>query len=142
MNRREFIQAGIASAALAILPGGAARAIGVKQRVRLIQIRHGGNWEARRGATVALAEDIRFRTSIDIATDPLEIGITDGRFSGQAMAFLSGDRGFRLGEGERTRLKQWIGLGGLLVVDNAGMDEPSAGFDAAVRRECAAMFLR
>lgn len=141
MNRRRFLQSAAAAGALVAL-GGPAGAIGPAQKTRVLRVRYKGNWAVNPGADAALAEEVRLRTSIDVAPDPVTVDLTSPRLYDSLFAILAGDEGFSLTDAERAALKRWIGLGGQLLIDNAGRTEASRSFDDAARRELAQMFPR
>jgi hypothetical protein len=138
VDRRRFLLA-LSSVGLASLAG-PARALGPSSRIRLQVLDVGGpNERALSGARV-LASEIRYRTSIDVADEPVLLRATDPRFPTQALAILAGSSSFSLSPAERDALSRWISLGGFLWVDNGGPDVHSASFDRSVRRELGAMF--
>lgn len=141
VNRRRFLQSAAAAGALVAL-GGPASAIGPAQKTRVLRVRYKGNWAVNPGADAALAEEVRLRTSIDVAQDPVTVDLTSPRLYDSLFAILAGDEGFSFTDAERAALKRWLGLGGQLLIDNAGRTEASRSFDAAARRELELMFPR
>lgn len=144
MNRRSFLESVLGGAALVaasplLLPGRAS-AIGDRQKLKLIRIRHGGHWSPHDNAVVTLAREISYRTSIDVALEAPAMTPDDDAMHEQALAVLTGDRDFGFSERERDRLKRWLELGGFLLIDNSGQEAPSRSFDRAVRRELERMF--
>lgn len=144
MDRRQFLKASGAAAVLGSLGAAVApaRALGPAQRLRILRLRHGGRWDARMDATPALAEEVRLRTSIDVALDPLAVRATQETFKHHPLAILAGDSAFSFTDEERAVLERWIGLGGFLLLDNTGDGAPSEAFDASARAELDKLFPR
>lgn len=141
MDRRRFILGGAAALGAAALGGGPARAIGSGQLFRVVRIRHGGGSDVHPGAGSLLAEELRFRTSVDVEDGETSMALDDPRLSRTPFAILAGDSAFTLREAERERLKRWVELGGFLLVDTGGGAGGAAeGFERAVKRELAALF--
>jgi len=140
VNRRSFLTSAIAAGALVALGGSRARAIGPAQKSAILRIRYKGNWGVNPGAAETLAEEMRVRTSVDMADAPLTVDLTSPRMYDSLFAILAGDEAFSLTDDERASLKRWLGLGGLLLVDNAGQTGPAAGFERSARAELAKMF--
>jgi len=140
VNRRQFLLRAAAAGALVTLGGPRARAIGPQQRAKILRVRYKGNWSVNRGAAAALGEEMKLRTSVDMADAPQTVDLTSPRMYDSLFAILAGDEAFAFADEEREALKRWLGLGGLLLVDNTGRTAPSAGFDASIRRELGKMF--
>ncbi|TNF37363.1 MAG: DUF4159 domain-containing protein [Deltaproteobacteria bacterium] len=140
VNRRQFLLRVAAAGALVAAGGPAARAIGPGQRTTILRIRYKGNWSVNRGAGVALGEELRLRTSVDMADAPVTVDLTSARMYDSLFAILAGDEAFSFTDEEREALKRWLGLGGFLLVDNTGQTAPSPGFDKSIRRELQKMF--
>jgi len=140
VNRRQFLTRVAAGGALLALPGGSASALGPAQKVRILRIRYDGEWSVNSGAEVAMSEEIRLRTSIDMRDDPIVTSLTGPRMYDSLFAVMAGNGPFRLSDDERRALRRWLGLGGLLLVDNAGQTDVAQGFDSSARRELGALF--
>ncbi len=140
VNRRQFLARAAATGALVALGGPAARAIGPLQATTVLRIRYKGNWSVNRGAAEALHEELRLRTSVAMADAPLTVDLTSPRMYDSLFAILAGDEAFTLNDDERGALARWLGLGGVLLFDNAGRTAPSDGFDKSARRELQKMF--
>jgi len=140
VNRRQFLARAAATGALVALGGPAARAIGPLQKTIIMRVRYKGDWSVNRGAAEALGDEVRMRTSVDMADAPLTLDLTSPRMYDSLFAVLAGDEAFSLNDDERTALKRWLGLGGLLFVDNTGRTGPSEAFDASARREVQKLF--
>lgn len=142
MKRRRFLQQALCLGAASTWPFHAASALGPQQKVRLVRLRHGGGWNARADAVSVLAQELRFRTSVDVAKDVITMAPDDPALARSPLAVLAGNTDFALSRRGRESIARWISLGGLLLVDNCSPDGQSAAFDGAVRRELAAMFPR
>ncbi len=143
MERRRFLE-GLALAGAGVVVGapGGALAIGPRQKLRIARLRHSGRWNTYSGAGAALAEELHYRTSVDVAPEEVPLDATHPRMAELPMALLAGDGAFHFGEAERAALKRWLELGGLLLADNNGAGAPSEDFDRSLRRELELMFPR
>lgn len=142
ISRRTFIVRGAAVGAAAAAAGaaGPALAIGDGSKLKIAQLRYAGNWDPRPRAPLVLAQEIRFRTSVDVRLQRAEIEPdSPGMFHYPFMIML-GDGRVRFSAKKRASLKKWIEAGGFLFIDNCGQMEPSKTFDASVRSELAGMF--
>lgn len=137
MKRREFLLASIVGAVA--LPG-VARAIGPAQDVRLMQLMHNGRWQVHGGALEFLATEIGLRTSTVLDPTRTVVSPEMSQLSQSMILFVSGTGAFSFTPEERANLERWIGLGGLVVFDNAGISAPDADFDKSTRAELKAMF--
>lgn len=137
--RRRFLTGLGALGGAALLPRPAA-AIGDGSKLQITQLKYTGNWDPRPMAPLVLAQEVRFRTSIDVHLKRSVLELDDDSFFAHPFVVLIGDGRFRLGTRDRGRLKKWIEAGGFLFIDNAGRSGPSDHFDAAVRSELSAMF--
>jgi hypothetical protein len=117
-----------------------AHAIGDGSKLKIAQIRYNGAWDTRKKAPLVLAQEVRFRTSIDVQLTPTVVGLTDPAFFELPFALLTGNSRFRLSTRERSLLKKWLEGGGFLLVDNTGRSEPSPGFDQSIRTVISDMF--
>lgn len=141
LKRRDFLKSGtLGAAALMFGVPNEALAIGSAQKLRIVAVRHSGSWRPHEGATRMLAEEVRLRTSIDVALEPTSLAASHPELALQGLAVLTGTGELRLERADREALARWIDLGGFLLVDNAGRSGPDPGFDRAVRRELEAMF--
>ena len=140
-TRRTFLGRAAVAAATVGLAGPAA-ALGPAQKLRLVRLRHSGSWDTYRGATLTLAQEVHYRTSIDVALEEVPLEPGHPRMARLPMAILGGHGSFHLEDEQRVGLKRWLELGGLLVADNHGPAEPSQSFDRSLRRELERMFPR
>ena len=122
------------------LSHGTAWGIGRGQRVRVMTMRHSGQWQPHAGAAQALANELRLRTSIQVGLDPLALYPSHSEFTDQGMALLLGDGDFRFSQQDREALKRWLDLGGFLFIDNNGRRSASSAFNTAVKRELTALY--
>lgn len=137
MNRRNFL---LASAALAATLPRAARGIGPAQLLRLMALEHGGRWQVHPGALTYLSTEIGLRTSVAMHDTEVNVRASDPRLSDSMLLFASGTGAFRLSREELSALERWLGLGGLIVFDNAGITAPDMDFDRSVRETLGALF--
>jgi len=137
MKRREFLWASMVGAIA--LPS-LARAIGPQQDVRLMQLMHSGRWQVHAGALEFLATEVGLRTSI--AMDPTRTVVSPvmTQLADSMILFVSGTGSFSFSDEERANLGRWMGLGGLLVFDNAGISASDTDFDKSTRHELKAIF--
>lgn len=115
-------------------------ALGPNQRVSVPLLRYGATWDVHAAAAVTLAEEAALRTSTTMDPSPQVLTASSPPFARMPFALLAGAGGFSLPEADRQALRRWIELGGLLIADNAGRDEPSPDFDRAVRDELGRLF--
>ena len=136
LSRREFL-AGLAGAALGGtgLPG-SALAIGDQTAFRIAQLRYDGAWNPRPGAALSLAEEVRFRTSIDVLLQRKSLTLASPQlFRYPFLLWLGASEFPRLSRSEGAALKRFMELGGFILVDNVGKTAPSEGFDRTLRAE-------
>jgi hypothetical protein len=114
--------------------------IGDGSKIKIAQIRYSGNWNPRKMATLVLAQEVRYRTSIDVQLKPITLKLTDKNLFYQPFAVLAGVGRFRLSNKERAQLKKWIEGGGFMLIDNAGRTAPSVPFDQSVRATIERLF--
>lgn len=89
----------------------------------------------------AWAQEIRLRTSIDIAPQPIAIRPEDPALFHYPLLYWGGDKAPpRLSDQAVAALRQHLSTGGMLLIDNTGRTEASAAFDQGVRRELARLF--
>ncbi len=139
-TRRRALLASAGRAALgALLCGfaGPARGIGPATLFRVQQGRYaGGSWNPRPTAALALAQELRFRTSIELHLEPAEVPIESPRLFDQPFLLLFGQGEFgHFSRAQADNLGRFLELGGFVFVDNVGAAGPSAGFDRNLRAE-------
>jgi len=116
-----------------------AYAIGDHSKLRIVQLQYKGDWDPRPRSALVLAQEVRYRTSIDVQLKRHVRSALSKDLFEYPFAVLLGSERFRFTTKERARLKNWIEGGGFLLVDNNGRGEPSKGFDTAFRTEMASM---
>jgi hypothetical protein len=137
-TRRALLQGAAAAAVAALLPRGA-RALGRAAQLAIGHVQHGGNWNPRPNALRRLGWELQRRTSIEPAPDALVVRLDRPGLHQTPMLYLAGAGGLpTFAESERAALRRHLQYGGFLVVDSADGSDGS-GFDAAVRRELAAI---
>ncbi len=89
----------------------------------------------------AWAQEIRLRTSIDIAPNPVGVRPEDPTIFQYPLLYWGGDRNpGKLTPEAVVHLRQHLSTGGTLIIDNTGKAEASQVFDAGVRRELQRIF--
>lgn len=134
LTRRRLLLglAGVAAGGTGL--AGSARAIGDPTRFQIAQLRYDGVWNPRPGAALALAEEVHFRTSIDVRLERRRLSLTNpALFRHPFLLWLGGGEFPRLGRSEAAALKRYLELGGFVVVDNVGKTSPSESFDRGLR---------
>ncbi len=137
LTRRQLLAGALGAATLG---AGDALAIGDGSKLKLAQIEYAGTWDSRPMASLVLAQEVRFRTSIDVQLKRQVVRAEDAALFDLPFVTMLGDVRFKFQPRERVRLKKWIEAGGMLFVDNTGRSEPSEAFDASLRAELDAMF--
>ena len=117
-----------------LLASATAFGFGDADKLSLAQIAYSGNWNPRPNAARRLAWEIDKRTSIETATEPVEVKLSDEtQLRRHPLLLLSGDGPFpQPSEEDLARLRRHLQAGGLLVVDSAD-PRPGGGFDQSVR---------
>ncbi len=104
-------------------------------KIRIAHLALGGDSPAIRRALVTWAQEVRLRTSIEIAQEPARVGPTSPQLFHHPLLYLAGASTFpRQTDAAVARLRQHIATGGTLIIDNTGRSGPSEAFDRAVRR--------
>ncbi len=89
----------------------------------------------------AWAQEIRLRTSIDIAGQPVGIRPEDPALFNYPLLYWGGDKApAHLSDQAVAALRQHLSTGGMLFIDNTGRTEASQAFDQGVRHELARLF--
>jgi hypothetical protein len=117
-----------------------ASALGPATHFHVAQLRYSGSWDPRTTAASVIAQEVRFRTSVDVELDRTVISATDTGLFRYPFLLMAGDGRLRFEPAERQRLRSWIEAGGVLFIDNSGRAEPSEAFDGSVRAEVEGMF--
>ena len=135
MTRRQLLGGSLMAGLLAITRPRVGWGLGPQQRITALRIRHGGHWDVNPGALECLLEEMRERTSTDTIETELGVDIASKELHDSLFGVMMGDGPFELTDAERQRLSRWMGLGGFLVLDNAGRTAPDKGFDRSARTE-------
>lgn len=140
ITRRQFLKAGLVLGAGA--HSGESNAIGKKTQVRLAQLKIGSGWSVRQSAVTKLAQEVSYRTSIQIAQDPVALAPSDPKLFYHPLLILTGDRALSglVSHQERQALRKYMQLGGFLWVDAAVRGSNSQGFDASLRKLVSQLF--
>ncbi|HXU65119.1 MAG TPA: DUF4159 domain-containing protein [Polyangia bacterium] len=135
-SRRELL-VGVSSVAGGLAALGWARraaAIGDRSLFRFARIVLPGLPDPRPTALGRLSWEVVRRTSVQTASDPIELRLADPNLFRYPFLVLSGDRAFALpSESEITRLRRYITYGGFLLIDSSE-GRAGGGFDESVRR--------
>ncbi len=92
-------------------------------------------------ALTAWAQEIRLRTSIDIASQPVGIRPEDPALFSYPLLYWGSDKAPpHLSDQAVAALRQHLSTGGMLIVDNTGRTEASQAFDQGLRHELARLF--
>jgi hypothetical protein len=130
LSRRQLLAA---AAALGLAPR-RALAIGDRSLFRFARAALPGLPDPRPTALGRLAWEVVRRTSVQTASDPIELRLSDPNLFRYPFLVLSGDRGFALPpEPDVARLRRYITYGGFLLIDSSE-GRAGGGFDESVRR--------
>ena len=92
-------------------------------------------------ALTAWAQEIRLRTSIDIASQPVGVRPEDPALFSYPLLYWGSDKAPpHLSDQAVAALRQHLSTGGMLIVDNTGRTEASQAFDQGLRHELARLF--
>jgi hypothetical protein len=117
-----------------LCPAGAARAFGDLDKLAIAQISYSGNWNPRPSASRRLLWEIEKRTSIETASEPVEVRLSDeAALRRYPLVYLAGDAAFPApDDADVARLRRHLQSGGFLIIDGAE-PRPGGGFDQSVR---------
>jgi len=136
LTRRALLR-GLAAGAAALALPGRGRALSDGSRVVLAQVQHGGSWNPRPSALRRLGWELSRRTSIETATEAVQVRLDRPGLHRTPWLYLAGSGNLPpLSDAERAGLRRYLQHGGFLLVDSADASDGN-GFDAAVRRELA-----
>jgi hypothetical protein len=142
LNRRDFIISA-ASGTLAYLSSSFsdAFALGEISKIKIPLVKYSGNFSSRKNAPFVLAQELAFRTSIDVKLDGGIIPLSSGDIFRNPFLLMTGDRSFaKLSRPESDNLAKFLDTGGFLFIDNAGMPSMSKGFESSVYSMVEALF--
>ena len=130
---------GPALCALLLLAGGPSPARAAEKapspRVRIAAFQHKGLPDRLRWALVAWAQEVRLRTSIEIAQEPAMVGFQARELFAHPLLYLGGDTmQERFSDGFVAALARHLSTGGTLIIDNTGRSGPSESFEAPIRK--------
>lgn len=141
VSRRALLGGGLA----ALVSGwsGVASALGARSKVQLAQLRYaGGNPLPRPTGLQRLAWELDKRTSIDVASRPAVLGLSDAKLFRHPFLYWGGDKAFALPPAaELARLRKHLVFGGFLLIDSAEA-RPGGAFDKSARALIAKLFPR
>lgn len=90
---------------------------------------------------ISWAQELRSRTSIDVAANPVGVKPEDAQLFYYPLLYLAGDRALpKWSDQAIAQLRQHLLTGGTLLIDNTGRTEASQPFDESIRRELARIF--
>ncbi len=139
ISRRQWLlralQTGLSGLGLALLRPARASEI---NRFRVAQVTTGDLPPARPDAAFVLAQEVRFRTAVDVKLDRVVVGLGTASVFDHPFLLWVGNGDFpALTPTERTHLATFVHNGGFLVIDNAGEGTAHAAFDRRIRAEMA-----
>ena len=105
-----------------------------KTRGQLViaQISHDGDWDPTPHALPNLMKHIQANTTLDVQFKREIVDLGAVYVSKHPVLYMTGLRNFELTKAQVTRLRSYLGNGGVLIADSAA---GRAGFDSAFRRE-------
>jgi len=138
ITRRRWLQTAVAALAGWVTAPGRAGASDFN-RIRVAQVTTGDLPPARPDAAFVLAQEVRFRTAVDVKLDRVVVAMGSQALFDHPFLLWVGDGDFPpLTPSERSHLATFIDSGGFLLIDNAGEGSAHAAFDRRVRAELAA----
>lgn len=133
LNRRKFIRSAFSFAVCAIsLP-----LLGFNEgsKFHFAQLSYDGEWDPRPRAHNRLLSSIELRTSVKTAYDKKVLNPSDSELFKYPFLYLAGAGGFEpFTDEERRNLRNYLKLGGTLIVDDVSGSRDSA-FDTQIRNE-------
>ena len=109
-------------------------------RFRVVQVTVGDLPPARPEASFVLAQEVRFRTAVDVKLDRVVVPMASNAIFDHPFLLWVGEGYFPpLTPGERSNLATFVRSGGFLLIDNAGEGGAQVVFDRRVRAELAAV---
>jgi hypothetical protein len=104
-------------------------------RLRIGQVRVGGDWKPRPFALPMLLQTFSRKTSVPVQSVIREVRLTDPGLFDLPFLFLSGHEGFRLTKDELYALSKYLESGGFLFVEACcGRSDFDQAFRAELRR--------
>lgn len=114
--------------------GGAWRPLPPRLAVARLQYDGGGDWYANPSSLPNLIKAIKSRTTLAVENDEARIRLTDSRLWEYPFLHVTGHGNIHFSDVEIERLRDWLGRGGFLHVDD------NYGLDESFRREIARVF--
>lgn len=112
-------------------------------RLRLTALRVDGREPELLRPLAAWAAEVRLRTSVETERDAQLLDLrNDGIFASPLLIWAPSPSPQRPAEVEVARLREHLGSGGMLLIDDTGASGPSADIDAAVRALAMRLFGR
>lgn len=145
LTRRRLLRlalaASAATAAGRFVRAPRARAFGERSRFTFARLRYEGpGANPRPGALVQLGYELLKRTSIDAATQEVELTLADPALFSNPFLWLAGDRALPpFSDADVARLAQFLSFGGFLVIDSAE-GRPGGDLDRSVRELVTRLF--
>jgi hypothetical protein len=145
MNRRNFIGSIVRSLAAAATMPSLSWAGQAKEKTRaqfvFAQIKYrGGDWNPHPLSVTPLMEELMLRTSVEAASMPHEVNLTDRDLFNYPFLYITGKYEFEpFAPDEIETLRLFLSYGGFLLIDD-GLGQQGYGFDKSIRREMQRVF--
>jgi len=103
---------------------------------RVAQVSAGGRVPARPNASMVLAQEVRYRTFVEVRLDRVVVPLASDALYQYPFLLWVGDGALpSLSPEERDHLRTFLQLGGFLLVDNAGEGPAREAFERSFREE-------
>ena len=146
MNRRTFLRSmfGSVVAAATTMPS-LCWAAEAKEKTRahfvFAQIKYrGGDWNPHPLSVTPLMEELMLRTSVEAASVPRQVNLTDRDLFNYPFLYITGKYEFEpFTPDEIETLRLFLSYGGFLLIDDS-LGQQGYGFDKSIRREMQRVF--